>query len=261
MFDDREAQRKYIIENYPEVTDARLDSDHWRIFCPTCNCVCGFQVVQSSYIMDDNDGMYRDKVTWEAPQIIYFKCPVCGTYKFWVIFQLDFYKTEDNVLGLSSTTQTKRWYKVTAVPNDGLEEIEGLPEKPASLRTAYRQAVRAMDANAYIAAAAMFRRALQVITRDILKAKPGNLASELRSVVGKKHNGVTVSENFSEIAYIVKEAGNQGAHPDHDPDLLEFTQQDAEDLQKIFIELVSELFVAPEAARKAREDFSKRRKI
>ena len=42
------------------------------------------------------------------------------------------------------------------MPNDGSEEIEDLPDEPASLRAAYRQAVRAMDANAHIAAAAMF---------------------------------------------------------------------------------------------------------
>ena len=261
MFKDKEAQRKYIIENYPDVTDARMDSDHWRIFCTTCNCVCGFQVVESSYIMDDEEGMYQDKETWEAPQTIYFKCPICGTYKFWILFQLDFYKEEDDGLGLSFTTQTKRWYKITSVPNDGLEEIKELPTEPSSLRTAYREAMRAIDANAYIAAATMFRRALQIITRDILKAKHGTLARELKSVVGKEHNGVTVSGKFLTVGNIVKEAGNQGAHPDHDPDLIEFTQKDAEDLQKIFMTLVAELFVLPEVTRKTTEEFVNRRKI
>jgi hypothetical protein len=42
-----------------------------------------------------------------------------------------------------------------------------------------------MDANAQLAAAAMFRRALQIITRGLLKARPGNLASELNEIVGK----------------------------------------------------------------------------
>jgi hypothetical protein len=42
-----------------------------------------------------------------------------------------------------------------------------------------------MDANPNIAAAAMFRRALQIITRELLGARPGNLANELNEVVGK----------------------------------------------------------------------------
>ena len=86
--------------------------------------------------------------------------------------------------------------------------------------------------------AAMFRRALQVITRDILGAKPGNLANELREVVGKNLNGVTITQNFAYVGYIVKEAGNQGAHPDADTDLLNFTAQDADDLKAVFMELV-----------------------
>jgi Domain of unknown function (DUF4145) len=93
-----------------------------------------------------------------------------------------------------------------------------------------------MDANALIAAAAMFRRALQVITRYLIGARPGNLANELNEVVGRPYNGVTITQNFADVGYIVKEAGNQGAHPDRDPDLLDFTAQDAEDLQRIFME-------------------------
>ena len=255
MFKDKEAERAYIMANYPEVTKSRIDKDHWDILCSKCGIVRGFQVIRVALAL--RNWRYNSDIDWEAPRTVYFRCPVCDTYKYWLILCLNISETGAD----GGTLEFQRWYKITSIPNDGSEDIEELPNKPISLRTAYRQAVRAMDANAHIAAAAMFRRALQVITRDILKAKPGNLASELRSVVGKKHNGVTISENFSEIAYIVKEAGNQGAHPDHDPDLLDFTQQDAEDLQKIFIELVAELFVAPEAARKARENFSKRRKI
>jgi len=118
-----------------------------------------------------------------------------------------------------------------------------------------------MDANANLAAAAMFRRAVQVITRNLLGAKPGNLANELNEIVGKRYNNMTVTTNFANVGYIIKEAGNQGAHPDRDPDLLEFTAQDADDLQRVFMELVSELFIIPAASKKAREDFLARRKI
>ena len=255
MFKDGEAQKKYIIENFPEVTDSQKDENHWDLLCSTCDIVRGFQVIKVAYSL--KAGPYADIVDWYVPQTIRLRCPVCGTYKFWLIFGLVFTETRGN----GQVHNVVKWYKITSIPNDGSEEIEELPDEPTSLRIAYRQAVRAMDANAHIAAAAMFRRGLQIITRDILKAKPGTLASELKSVVGKEHNGVTVSENFSKVGYIVKEAGNQGAHPDPDPDLLDFTQQDAEDLQRIFMRLVAELFVAPEVARKTTEAFLKRRKI
>lgn len=255
MFIDKNTEQAYIIENYPEVTDSRLDDDHWDLFCSTCNIVRGFQVVRKAYTADR--GQYSTSIVWDAPRTVYFKCPVCGTYKFWILFRLSVPETRED----GKTYSVERRYKITSIPNDGSEEIEELPDEPASLRTAYRQAVRAMDANAHIAAAAMFRRALQVITREILKAKPGNLANELKEVVGTKYNGVTISQDFSDVGYIIKEAGNQGAHPDDDSDLLDFTQQDAEDLQNIFMELVSDLFMVPEAKRKAKDDFLKRRKI
>src|SRR5262249_44469762 len=126
-----------------------------------------------------------------------------------------------------------RFYRITSLPSEGIEDIEELPREPPALREAYRQAIRAMDANAHIAAAAMFRRALQVITRELLGATPGNLANELREVVGKTFNGGVLTESFANIGYIVKEAGNQGAHPDQAPDLLSFTADDAADLQRL----------------------------
>jgi hypothetical protein len=107
----------------------------------------------------------------------------------------------------------------------------------------------------------MFRRALQVITRHLLGAKPGTLANELNAVVGTTYNGVLVTNNFAKVGYIIKEAGNQGAHPDQDPDLLEFTWQDAQDLQDIFLELVRDLFIVPAVVQKAKDEFLARRKI
>jgi hypothetical protein len=83
----------------------------------------------------------------------------------------------------------------------------------------------------------------------------------LNSVVGRIYYGVTITKNFATVGYIVKEAGNQGAHPDKDPDLLDFTSEDAKDLHDIFMEIVSELFVVPAAVQRARADFLTRRKI
>jgi hypothetical protein len=80
-----------------------------------------------------------------------------------------------------------------------------------------------------------------------------------RAVVGKTYNCTTITVNFEDIGYVIKEAGNQGAHPDDDPDLLGFTSQDTEDLQQIFMELVCELFIVPVAKQKAKEEFLARR--
>jgi hypothetical protein len=252
MFATKEDLKRYVSENYPEVTDHRIDQDHWDLLCTKCKITRGFQVTKR--LVGAQDTIYsRFDEDLVAPKTYVFRCPVCSAFKQWIVYEVE--------IANDAGKWVKHYYRVTSVPNEGSEDIAELPKEPPSLRIAYRQAIRAMDANANLAAAAMFRRALQVITRELLGAKPSTLASELSSVVGKSFNGGTVTSNFAKVGYLVKEAGNQGAHPDNDPDLLDFTAQDAEDLQQIFMELVSELFVIPAAAQKAKADFLARRKI
>lgn len=251
MFQDNAEQRKYIIENYEEVTDSRIAGEHWDLYCSVCGVVRGFVMLKQQVATTIRGAkQFSDTIDFDAPTCLTFKCPVCARYKRWIAFGV-----------YASDFEDSRYFKLMSLPPDGTEDIAELPETPPALRIAFRQAVRAMDANAHIAAAAMYRRALQVITRDILKAKPGNLANELKECVGKTLNGVTLTRNFEDVGYIIKEAGNQGAHPDADPDLLEFTAEDARDLHGIFMELVAEIFVQPAATKRARDEFMKRRKI
>ncbi len=143
MFKQKEEEIAYILENYPEVTDSRIDEDHWDLFCSNCNIVRGFQVVKMIYT-SSKSGRYVMEIEYHAPRTVYFKCPVCETYKFWILFKFRVPETGED----GKQYNVDRWYKVTSIPNDGSEEIEELPEEPKALRAAYRQAVRAMDANA-----------------------------------------------------------------------------------------------------------------
>lgn len=252
MFKSTAEQIAYIQANFAKVTDKRFGERHWDIECAHCKVVRGFDVITQNFVQQ----RFRGKEGQEPilPYVYLLRCPVCGGMLHWIIYRIT--EDQDDV-----EDPPPEYYRVISLPATGSQEIEELPADPPELRAAYSQAIRAMDANAPIAAAAMFRRALQVITRNILGATPGNLAGELRQVVGRQHNGTTVRSDFSDVAYIIKEAGNQGAHPDEDPDLLDFTEQDARDLQSIFLQMAGELFVVPAATKKAREDFMQRRKI
>ena len=253
MFTNANDLQKYVLLNYSEITDRRIDEEHWDLECTKCKIVRGFQVIRRDVVGQATQ--YGDGInhTFESPFAYVFRCPVCGTFKVWIVYELG----ERNEAGKSKTHR----YLVASLPSEGLEDIEELPEDPPALRVAYREAIRAKAANAPHAAATMFRRALQIITHDLIGVKSRTLADELRLAVGRTYNGVTISTNFSQNAYIVKEAGNQGAHPDQDPDLLDFTLQDVEDLQDIFMELVRELFVVPAAIEKTRAGFMARKKI
>jgi len=235
MFKDSDELKKHIFNNYQEVTDNRIDEDHWDLQCTHCKVVRGFQVIKRE-ISGNTVRTYAGYPGKEfrqdsnAPVTYLFRCPVCKAFKQWIVYEF---------LNVHHRPEKYQYFRVTSVPGEGLEDIDELPADPPSLRTAYRQAIRSMDANAPLAAAAMFRRALQVITRDLLGAMPSILGKELNQVVGKSFNGVVVTNNFATVGYIVKEAGNQGAHPDKDQDLLDFTA----------------------ATRKAKDEFLARRKI
>ncbi len=256
MFLSIQDQHKFIKETYQEITDKRIDDSHWDLLCTKCQVVRGFQVTNRYYTTQETSYTRYPTIDWHAPFTLIFRCPVCTAYKIWIIF-----KIAEERKSPGGVKTVEKYFKITSLPNEGMDEIEELPEKPLALRIAYRQAVRSMDANAPLAAAAMFRRALQVITREILHVTPGNLANELKEVVGKEYDGFKIENDFSDNAYIIKEAGNQGAHPDADPDLLDFTDQDAVDLQQIFLEMVSDLFIVPDSKRRTKQEFMQRRKI
>ena len=137
MFKDINDQTQYIIDNFPEVTDQRLDAAHWDLLCTHCKAIRGFQVTRSEIqSFEVQYGEYH--ANHEGPRTLYFRCPVCKTFKIWLVFRL-------------GTHNEPHWFRITSIPSDGLEEIDELPEDPPSLRTAYRQAIRAMDANAHLA--------------------------------------------------------------------------------------------------------------
>jgi len=239
---------QYVAETYPDVTDS-LKSEH-RLFeyCPYCKARMGLDVIRREYIYyltERFDAPAEKRPDNNYPYICVFHCPDCKAERRWFLYRVN-----------------TRTYRIMSIPGDSGAEIEELPVDPPALRKAYSEAMRSFDANCPMAAAAMIRRALQVITRDILGAPQGNLGTELKWLRGKPNKlGLILSQDFHENAYIIKEAANQAAHPDEDPDLLSFTEEDARALNTIFLDLVSELFVVPEAERRAKEEMIKRRKI
>ena len=121
MFKNITDQRRYIIENFPEVTDHRIDDIHWDLLCTLCKAVRGFQVTRSE-IQAFQLGYQQYHTDYDGPQTIYFRCPVCKTFKIWLVFRL-------------ATQSEPHWFRITSIPSDGLEEIDELPEDPPSLRT------------------------------------------------------------------------------------------------------------------------------
>lgn len=245
MLFTQEEFEDYIAETFPEVSKSFLSGKHLVDHCPHCKTSLGMNIITREFAVSDPDYKGRKSRLTNLPYFLIFRCPECDAERRWLLYTI-----EDHV------------YRILSIPGEGDWDIPELPTKPPALRKAYAEAMRCMNANAPMAAAAMLRRALQVITREILGAPAGNLGNELKSLKGKENNlGITLTQDFHDNAYIIKETGNQAAHPDEDPDLLDFTEEDARHLHDIFLEIVAELFVVPEAKKKARGAILKRRKI
>lgn len=259
--------KEYIYENYVDVTDSFVDGDHMAGFCSKCKTTVGFQIVNRKVATCNvRPSLYSSSYDsdFKPPYSIYFKCPVCQKFKIWIVFERAVVRQEEQDDGSIKNYSKKHIFKVTALPNDGISEIEDLPDNPPSLKKAYTEAVKCLDNSCYLASATMFRRALQIITRDVLGATPSTLANELKEIVasGKSNKlGIEITNNFSSNSYIVRSCGNQSAHPDKDMDLLDFELEDAQNLYNIFLEIVSELFVAPKAAQKAKDELLQKRKL
>ena len=240
---------KYVVANYPEVTDSISSERRIFEYCPYCRARMGMDVLHLGYVykLVKTTPMREPekRIDHDYPKVCVFRCPDCKSERRWFLYEV-----------------YQRLYRIMSIPGDSGAEIDELPLEPVALRKAYEEAIHALDANCPMAAAAMIRRALQVITRDILGAPPGNLGVELNWLKGKPNKlGVILSQDFHGNAYVIKEAANQAAQPDTAPDLLSFTDEDARNLNSIFLDLVTELFVIPEATKRAKDEMMKRRKI
>ena len=235
----------YITEHFQDVTGLLL-KERVKKYCPKCEIHMGFEMVESAH-------NYQGGSEFRHPYSTLIQCPSCESSAMWLLYKI--YARGSNGERLD------RIYRLLEMPGASVFDIPGLPAEPHALRKAYNEAVRSLEANNPMAAATMFRRALQIITRNILGAKPGKLANELQEVSGKNKLGIALSQYLQNNSYIIKEIANQAAHPDKDIDLIDFTHEDAQSLYELFLEVVSELFVIPEAKERARRDLLARRKV
>jgi hypothetical protein len=248
MILSQEEFEDYIADNYPDVTENMKSTGRIIDYCPYCKANMGMNVFRRKFVTKTKHHPAKGAIEepdFNSPFMIVFSCPDCQAQRRWIAYEIE-----------------GRLYKIMSIPSDNIAEIDELPAEPTSLRKAYNEAIRAYNANCPMAAAAMIRRALQVITREILGAPPSQLGNELRWLQGKKNRlDIILSSDFHDNAYIIKEIGNQAAHPDQDPDLLSFTDDDAINLNALFIDIATELFIIPQVSKKAKDEMMIRRKL
>jgi Zn finger protein HypA/HybF involved in hydrogenase expression len=106
MFKSKQELLNYVVEQYVEVTDLRINENHWDLLCTTCKIVRGFQLVRRhvSGEISQYGNFSRD---FAAPVVHLFRCPVCKSFKQWIIFELEFSQGEK---------KKTRYFRVTSLP-------------------------------------------------------------------------------------------------------------------------------------------------
>lgn len=253
MLFSKEEFDKYIIDNYENIENIPEDSKIYKDYCPKCKAVMGLEIEAKNAGATQrhfNRTVYVTPPNWDLPFNFVLKCPGCNSYKIMFLYRITLDK--DNV----------QFYKLYTIPELEDYSIPELPNEYPSLKSTYLEAIKCLQIGAYKASATMFRRALQIIVRDILGENSWKLSTSLENLQNKPNKlGINLSNDFHEYSYIIKESGNQGAHPGQDIDLLEFTKEDAIDLRDMFFEIINELFIKPSLLKKAEENLRLKRKI
>jgi len=117
-----------------------------------------------------------------------------------------------------------------------------------SFDKSYKEGIACLNVGAPLSAVAMFRRCSQIISED-KGAKDNVLYDKVNSLIEVG----TLKGMFEEIADIIREVGNDGAHPNK----FEPSLQDAKDVLGFLNLLIENLYVYPaklEELKKRRED-------
>lgn len=205
----------------------------------------------------------------ELPRFVIFlvECPFCRRKSFILTVEFATKKSvtlknddgedeEKNVV----VYQYYKFYRLPVTEEDFANS--DIPENYTSLKETVSEASFCLTHSRFVAAAILFRRAIQIFAKDILGAKGRGLSSQLEWLKSNKNFlEIELSEVFHDNAKIIKDIGDQGAHPDDDFTLHNFTKEDADGLHDLFISIVTEVFVKPAKMQAIQEELKKSRKL
>lgn len=228
--------------------------------CDVCNKDAFMKVHEASF---QNIGYSRANLI-PGFNVFYFECPNCRRKSFLHAVQLEKEIIEDETEDYAGDkVKVYEFYKLFRLPSsDETFENTDIPDIYLSLKKTVSEAVFSLSYGKYLASAILFRRAIQIIVKDILGGQGKNLYSQLEWLKTNKNKlDIELGSIFHDNSKIIKDIGNQGAHPDDDITLHDFTKQDAEGLHDLFLSIIHEIFIKPSKMKELQEELKKRRKL
>lgn len=256
---DKKEFEEYIIENFGCILESNESSISQEL-SGTCD-FCKRDVFLKVYSRTFDNPYYSDG---ELPRFvnIYIECPSCRRKSFIQTVQL----VEQRAIKEGNSTHyeyTYRLYKLYRLPISGENYInEDIPKQHSSLLKTANEADYCLSNSQFIASAILFRRAIQILAKEVLGGKGKTLFKQLEWLqLNENLLKVDLTEVFHDNVGIIKDVGNQGAHPDDDITLQDFTKDDAYGLHDLFISIIHEVFVKPAKMKALQDELKKSRKL
>lgn len=260
---DNEELHRFLKGNFPSVHRGPEQINFASEYDGVCDA-CGkdvFLKTKGYYFMGGQYG--RTVVTHPTFLVVLCRCPRCQRLAF------EFYiETHRNLVepvrpGVTENVSEFEAFKVFSLPTEERSYIlQDIPGKYPQLSQTVGEAMFCMHHGQLIAATIMFRRAIQIIAKDILGAEGNSLAKQLDWL--RDHNNslsVNLTDLFHENADLIRKVGNQGAHPDVDEDLQTFEKEDVHALHDLLLAIIGEIFIRPQKEAELKKSLKANRKL
>jgi hypothetical protein len=256
---DKKEFEEYIKDNFECIHESNETSISQELAgnCDSCKRDVFLKVYSSSF----ENPYYSDD---ELPRFvnIYLECPSCRRKSFIQTVQF----VEQKAIKEGNSTHYKytyRLYKLYRLPVSGENYInEDIPKQYYSLIKTANEADYCLSNSKFIASAILYRRAIQILAKEVLGGKRKTLFKQLEWLKSNENLlKIDLTEVFHENIEIIKDVGNQGAHPDDDITLHDFTKDDAFGLHDLLISIIHEIFVKPAKMNALQDELKKSRKL
>lgn len=113
-----------------------------------------------------------------------------------------------------------------------------------SFEKSFIEGIKCLNVGAPFAAVVMFRKCLQIIVED-----KGATGRDLKQKIQSLTTSGILSETLESISTVIREVGNDGAHPN----IFSPSIQDAKDILDFLLLLIDQIYILPEKAERLKD--------
>ena len=194
---------EYIIENYNCIFEGEDSSISQELagICDSCQRDVFLKVYSREFQIP-----YSTETNFPRFVNVFIECPSCRKKSF--LQAVQFVEQIVNKIGNSRTYKyIYRLYKLYRIPVSNEHYINGdIPNEYISLRKTATEADYCLGNSKFIASAILFRRAIQILAKDVLGGKGNTLFKQLEWLKTNENAfKIDLSEMFHENAKIIKD--------------------------------------------------------